>query len=53
MEVQKNEVKQCKIKTRTSLPIPTILLSVLTMQAPTCVLGSFDLMAERKATDMK
>ena len=34
-------------------PMPTILFSVSTKQAPTCVDGSFDLIADRKATPMK
>jgi len=33
--------------------MPTILFSVSTKQAPTCVDGSFDLIADRKATPMK
>jgi len=33
--------------------MPTIFFSSFTMQAPTCVLGSFDLIEERMAMLMK
>ena len=54
IEKNKNEEKVAlKRSIKENIPIPTILLSLFTMQAPTCVLGSFDLIADKNATDIK